>query len=270
MFDFDARRLLSAGAHGPRPWARSSSSWTTAGSPAGTTTPAASATTSRTRKKLPEGVCGTGAGRDGARPRTSASGSSPRRSAPRAASIAAHPDWAITEPCREPASTAATSCCSTSRGRRCGTTSSTPSPGCWTRQSISYVKWDMNRQMAGVGGAFAHRYILGLYEVLHRIFDKRPEILFESCSSGGNRFDLGMLCFSPQIWCLGRHGPHRAAGHTEGAVVPLPAVHDGRARLGLSARSDAAAHAASIRALQSPASAAWATSWICASSRRWS
>lgn len=58
----------------------------------------------------------------------------------------------------------------------------------------------VNRQMAGVGGAYSHRYILGLYEVLHRVFDARPDILFESCSSGGNRFDLGMLCFSPQIW----------------------------------------------------------------------
>ena len=37
--------------------------------------------------------------------------------------------------------------------------------------------------------------------MLHRIFDARPDILLESCSSGGNRFDLGMLCFSPQIWC---------------------------------------------------------------------
>lgn len=65
---------------------------------------------------------------------------------------------------------------------------------------ISYVKWDMNRQLAGVSGEYMHRYILGLYEVLHRVFDARPQVLLESCSSGGNRFDLGMLCFSPQIW----------------------------------------------------------------------
>jgi alpha-galactosidase len=50
-------------------------------------------------------------------------------------------------------------------------------------------------------GEFYHKYILGLYEVLDRIFyQKHPNILFESCSSGGNRFDLGMLCYSPQIW----------------------------------------------------------------------
>ena len=66
--------------------------------------------------------------------------------------------------------------------------------------NISYVKWDMNRHSVALG-AKAHDYILGLYEVLERIFGPRPKLLLESCSSGGNRFDLGMLCYSPQIWC---------------------------------------------------------------------
>ena len=65
---------------------------------------------------------------------------------------------------------------------------------------ISYVKWDMNRHSVALG-AKAHEFILGLYDVLRRIFESRPDVLLESCSSGGNRFDLGMLCFSPQIWC---------------------------------------------------------------------
>lgn len=65
---------------------------------------------------------------------------------------------------------------------------------------VKYVKWDMNRQSCALGTA-AHEYILGLYDVLRRIFAPRPDILLETCSSGGNRFDLGMLCFSPQIWC---------------------------------------------------------------------
>ena len=71
----------------------------------------------------------------------------------------------------------------------------------------TYVKWDMNRHISEFRsrhiqgqGEFFHRYILGLYEVLRRIFGPRPQVLLESCSSGGNRFDLGMLCFSPQIW----------------------------------------------------------------------
>ncbi len=72
---------------------------------------------------------------------------------------------------------------------------------------IDYVKWDMNRHISDAyspllhtQGEFYHRYINGLYDVLTRIFHARPHILFESCSSGGNRFDLGMLCFSPQVW----------------------------------------------------------------------
>ena len=68
------------------------------------------------------------------------------------------------------------------------------------RAGISYVKWDMNRHSIALG-AKAHDFVLGLYDVLRRIFEPRPNVLLESCSSGGNRFDLGMLCFSPQIWC---------------------------------------------------------------------
>lgn len=72
---------------------------------------------------------------------------------------------------------------------------------------IDYVKWDYNRHISDAcsicienQGEFFHRYILGLYDVLQRIFRPRPHILFESCSSGGNRFDAGMLCYSPQVW----------------------------------------------------------------------
>jgi alpha-galactosidase len=64
---------------------------------------------------------------------------------------------------------------------------------------ISYVKWDMNRHSTALG-AKAYDYILGLYDVLGRIFGPRPEILLENCASGGNRFDLGVLCYGPQTW----------------------------------------------------------------------
>ena len=66
--------------------------------------------------------------------------------------------------------------------------------------SISYVKWDMNRHSIALGEK-SYDFVLGLYDVLRRIFEPRPEVLLESCSSGGNRFDLGMICFSPQVWC---------------------------------------------------------------------
>ena len=75
--------------------------------------------------------------------------------------------------------------------------------------NIKYVKWDMNRIFSDVfskalpkdrQGEVFHRYVLGLYEILERLQKEFTEILFESCSSGGNRFDLGMLCYMPQVW----------------------------------------------------------------------
>ncbi|GMA58299.1 hypothetical protein GCM10025858_28020 [Alicyclobacillus sacchari] len=46
----------------------------------------------------------------------------------------------------------------------------------------------------------AHRYMLGLYDVLERITSAFPDVLFESCASGGGRFDPGMLHYMPQTW----------------------------------------------------------------------
>jgi alpha-galactosidase len=75
--------------------------------------------------------------------------------------------------------------------------------------AISYVKWDMNRNMTEIGSALleaehqqetAHRYILGLYEVMDTITDRFPKVLFESCSGGGGRFDPGILYYMPQNW----------------------------------------------------------------------
>lgn len=74
---------------------------------------------------------------------------------------------------------------------------------------ISYVKWDMNRTFtdyysrslpAERQGEVAHRYVMGLYRCMDVLTKRFPHILFEGCSAGGNRFDLGILCYFPQIW----------------------------------------------------------------------
>lgn len=74
---------------------------------------------------------------------------------------------------------------------------------------ISYVKWDMNRNFSDVyssnlskkdQGKFYYLYTLGLYDILEHLTNTFPNILFESCASGGNRFDLGMLYYMPQTW----------------------------------------------------------------------
>ncbi len=94
---------------------------------------------------------------------------------------------------------------------------------------ITYVKWDMNRHIAEAysevlrnQGEFFHRYTIGLYSVLKRIFEPRPHILLESCSSGGNRFDLGMLCYSPQIWSSDNTDPIERLAIQEGLSYLYP------------------------------------------------
>ncbi|NQL66691.1 alpha-galactosidase [Streptococcus suis] len=73
---------------------------------------------------------------------------------------------------------------------------------------IDYVKWDMNRNITSMSQEFAnavsyefhHRYMLGLYRVLETLTSRFPDILFESCSGGGGRNDLGLLYYMPQAW----------------------------------------------------------------------
>ena len=74
---------------------------------------------------------------------------------------------------------------------------------------INYVKWDMNRHLTEVGSSILtakcqketfHRHILGVYDVMETITTRFPEVLFESCSGGGGRFDPGMLYYMPQTW----------------------------------------------------------------------
>ena len=75
--------------------------------------------------------------------------------------------------------------------------------------NIAYAKWDMNRYLADVGsleaepgcqGQLLHRYVLAVYRMQERLLKDFPDLLLENCSSGGARYDAGMLFYSPQIW----------------------------------------------------------------------
>lgn len=79
-----------------------------------------------------------------------------------------------------------------------------------TSANITYVKWDMNRQLTDLAssrlpadqqGELSHRYVLGVYDLMNRLTKEFPDLLLENCSGGGARFDPGMLYYSPQIWC---------------------------------------------------------------------
>jgi len=117
-----------------------------------------------------------------------------------------HPDWAVIIPDRDP-----------SVGRNQFILDLTRKDvrdyivntmaGVFNIARADYVKWDMNRIFSDMHsaaslnmGEFFHRYVLGLYEIFARLTKAFPKILFEGCASGGNRFDLGILCFMPQIW----------------------------------------------------------------------
>ncbi|WP_226581282.1 alpha-galactosidase [Halobacillus litoralis] len=78
-----------------------------------------------------------------------------------------------------------------------------------SESNIEYVKWDMNRYMTEIGSArlasdqqmeVPHRYMLGVYHLYEKLVNAFPHVLFESCASGGARFDPGMLYYAPQGW----------------------------------------------------------------------
>lgn len=76
---------------------------------------------------------------------------------------------------------------------------------------VDYIKWDMNRNITEAyspylhslnhpQGEFFHRYIQGVYQLYAKLLTTFPNLLIEGCASGGGRFDLGILFYSPQIW----------------------------------------------------------------------
>lgn len=82
--------------------------------------------------------------------------------------------------------------------------------------NIEYIKMDMNRCISDVCtsldgnqnyGTIVHNYVLGVYNFLDRLLERYPNLLIEGCSSGGGRFDAGMLYYTPQIWCSDNTDP---------------------------------------------------------------
>lgn len=101
---------------------------------------------------------------------------------------------------------------------------------------ISYVKWDMNRYMTGgfsfgrdraSQGKLMHKYILGVYDLYRRLTERFPHILFESCASGGSRFDPGMLYFAPQVWTSDDTDAHERVKIQYGTSLVYPLVSMG-------------------------------------------
>ena len=94
---------------------------------------------------------------------------------------------------------------------------------------VSFVKWDMNRFLMPFVSAYtknscqvAHAYMLGVYELIEKLTSAMPNVLFETCSGGGGRFDAGMLHYSPQIWTSDNTCPFERAYIQAGASYAYP------------------------------------------------
>lgn len=73
---------------------------------------------------------------------------------------------------------------------------------------VDFIKWDMNRNVSEPGWS-AHdrdqrelwvRYVEGVYRVWGELRRRHPSIIWENCSGGGGRVDLGMMALSEQTW----------------------------------------------------------------------
>jgi alpha-galactosidase len=62
---------------------------------------------------------------------------------------------------------------------------------------ISYLKWDMNRDLTGAGhGA----YVRAVWALVDRLRAAHPTVEIETCASGGGRCDYGMLARAERVW----------------------------------------------------------------------
>lgn len=120
----------------------------------------------------------------------------------------AHPDWIIHDPNRKPSHTRNQYTLDFSRDEVVDHIYNQIEK-LLSDYNISYVKWDMNRYItecyskdkeANLQGTVYHKYILNVYKLYDKLTARFPNILFESCSSGGARFDPGMLYYAPQTW----------------------------------------------------------------------
>ncbi|MDQ6421437.1 alpha-galactosidase [Paenibacillus sp. LHD-117] len=78
-----------------------------------------------------------------------------------------------------------------------------------TKHQIAFIKWDMNRNFSEPGFPSAPpeeqkeiwvRHAWGLYEIVEKLKAKHPTVIFQSCSGGGGRVDMGILQYFDQAW----------------------------------------------------------------------
>jgi alpha-galactosidase len=98
--------------------------------------------------------------------------------------------------------------------------------------NVRFVKWDMNRNVSEPGWEDAPgdprelwiRYVYGVYRVWEALRERHPDIIFQSCSGGGGRADLGILAYADQIWASDNTEATSRLKIQEGFAQLLPAA----------------------------------------------
>jgi alpha-galactosidase len=100
-----------------------------------------------------------------------------------------------------------------------------------TDHNIAFIKWDMNRNVSEPGWPDAPgdprelwvRYVQGVYRVWGTLRARHPHVIWQSCSGGGGRADVGILRLADQIWVSDNTHPTARLGIQEGFSQVFPA-----------------------------------------------
>lgn len=98
--------------------------------------------------------------------------------------------------------------------------------------NIRFIKWDMNRNVSEPGWPDAPayqrelwvRYVYGLYRVWDTLRERHPDVVWQSCSGGGGRADLGILRRADQIWVSDNTIPTSRLAIQDGYSQVFPAI----------------------------------------------
>lgn len=98
--------------------------------------------------------------------------------------------------------------------------------------NIDFIKWDQNNYLLDPGWVNAPnglerevrlRHVNNIYRLLEELRKRFPDVLFETCASGGGRVDLGILSRMDQAWVSDNTDPLDRLFIQHGYAKMLPA-----------------------------------------------
>ncbi len=164
----------------------------------------------------------------------------------------AHPDWALQLPGLTPTEQRRQLVLNLARTDVQDFVLNTVSDLLSTNPGISYVKWDCNRMMTDAPHPNIYfDYICAYYRIMRELRQRHPQVIFQCCSAGGGRMDLGAAQFHEEFWlsdntdahdrlCMQWSANHFFPANAVGAhVTASPNLYTGR-RTSLKFRFDVA------------------------------